>query len=44
MGFIGFRFDDFSALSTPAVEIGWRFAFEYWNQGYATEGAKAALK
>jgi RimJ/RimL family protein N-acetyltransferase len=34
----------FTAPFTPAVEIGWRLAFEYWEQGYATEGAMAALK
>src|SRR5262249_31823228 len=28
---------------TPCVEIGWRLAAEYWNRGYATEGARAAL-
>ena len=27
----------------PGVEIGWRLAKEYWNQGYATEAAKACL-
>lgn len=29
---------------TPCVEIGWRLAAEYWGQGYATEGARAALQ
>ncbi|MGL5263155.1 MAG: GNAT family N-acetyltransferase, partial [Candidatus Rhabdochlamydia sp.] len=29
---------------TPAVEIGWRLAFNHWKKGYATEGAMACLK
>lgn len=43
IGFIGLRYDDFDAPFTPAVEIGWRLAHEFWHCGYATEGAKAAL-
>ena len=27
----------------PCVEVGWRIAAQYWNRGYATEGALAAL-
>src|SRR5258708_6547819 len=26
------------------VEVGWRLARPYWRQGYATEGARAALR
>src|SRR2546430_876017 len=33
IGFIGLRFDDFPASFTPAVEDGWRLAFEYWGKG-----------
>lgn len=46
IGFIGLNSEDqasFPAPFTPAIEIGWRIAFEYWGKGYATEGAKAAL-
>ncbi|AKP73102.2 hypothetical protein Psal006b_02641 [Piscirickettsia salmonis] len=44
IGFIGLSFVDFNAHFSPAVEIGWRLAFEFWNQGYATEGALAVLQ
>ena len=42
-GFIGLSIPRFEAPFTPCVEIGWRLAAEYWNRGYATEGARAAL-
>lgn len=44
IGFIGLAPVDFHAHFTPAVEIGWRLACDYWGYGYATEGAKAALE
>jgi len=33
----------FAAHFTPALEVGWRLAAEFWGNGYATEGARAAL-
>jgi RimJ/RimL family protein N-acetyltransferase len=39
---IGIEYVRFGAPFTPAVEIGWRLAKEYWGSGYATEGAMAA--
>ena len=27
----------------PRVEVGWRIAYEHWDKGIATEGARAAL-
>lgn len=42
-GFVGLNYPRFEAAFTPCVEIGWRLAAEYWNQGFATEGARAAL-
>lgn len=43
-GFIGLSTPRFEAHFTPCVEIGWRLAAEHWGQGYATEGARAALQ
>jgi RimJ/RimL family protein N-acetyltransferase len=42
-GFIGLSIPRFEAPFTPCVEIGWRLDADYWNSGYATEGARAAL-
>lgn len=44
IGFVGLAHVNFTAPFTPAVEIGWRLAFDYWGKGYATEGAKAVLQ
>lgn len=44
IGAIGVKTVNFDAPFTPCYEIGWRLAFEHWGQGYATEGAKAALQ
>lgn len=44
IGYIGLAIPTFEAHFTPAVEIGWRLAYEFWGKGYATEGALAALK
>ena len=43
IGYVGFHHFDFDAEFSPGVEIGWRLAKEFWNQGYATEAAKACL-
>jgi RimJ/RimL family protein N-acetyltransferase len=42
-GFIGLAVPRFEAAFTPCIEVGWRLDAAYWNQGYATEGARAAL-
>ncbi|MFI5334183.1 MAG: GNAT family N-acetyltransferase [Chlamydiales bacterium] len=44
IGFIGLAPVQFTAHFTPAVEIGWRLGYEFWGKGYATEGARAALR
>lgn len=43
VGFLGLTVPSFDAPFTPCVEVGWRLAAEFWNRGYATEGARAAL-
>src|SRR5215831_7702168 len=43
IGYIGLAIPSFEAKFTPCIEIGWRLAAEHWNQGYANEGARAAL-
>ena len=42
-GYVGLAEPSFTAPFTPCVEIGWRLAHEHWGQGYASEGARAAL-
>ena len=44
IGWCGLMIPSFEAHFTPAVEIGWRLASHHWNQGYATEAARAVLK
>jgi len=43
IGFVGLAVPSFDAPFTPCVEVGWRLAKEHWGQGYATEGARAAI-
>lgn len=43
-GFVGLCYPRFTASFTPCVEIGWRLGRKYWEQGYATEGARVALQ
>lgn len=44
IGFIGLNQVTFTAHFTPAIEVGWRLAYDYWGKGYATEGALASLQ
>ena len=44
IGYVGLHEIGFDADFTPGVEIGWRLAADYHNQGLATEAAKAVLK
>lgn len=42
-GIAGLLVPRFEAHFTPCVEVGWRFAREFWGRGYATEAARALL-
>lgn len=44
IGYVGLHEIGFEADFTPGIEIGWRLAADYHNQGYATEAAQAVLK
>jgi RimJ/RimL family protein N-acetyltransferase len=44
IGFIGLSVPAFEAPFMPAVEIGWRLAYDYWGRGLATEGAREAVR
>jgi RimJ/RimL family protein N-acetyltransferase len=43
-GFVGLAIPRFEAAFTPCVEIGWRLEVDHWNNGYATEGARAVVE
>ena len=44
IGVLGLARTGFEPPLETGVEIGWRLAPAHWGKGYATEGAKAALK
>ena len=44
IGLNGLNIPSYETVFSPFVEIGWRIAFEFWNKGYASEGAIASLK
>lgn len=44
IGFVGLHAQPTQFSFSPCVEIGWRIAKAYWQQGYATEAAQACLK
>jgi RimJ/RimL family protein N-acetyltransferase len=43
IGFVGITVPRQALPCMPCVEAGWRLAREHWNQGYATEAARASL-
>ncbi|MGD0628730.1 MAG: GNAT family N-acetyltransferase [Terracidiphilus sp.] len=44
IGFVGISIPMFDAPFMPAVEIGWRLAYDYWGRGLTTEGARAVVR
>ena len=44
VGFVGLSIPAFEAAFLPAVEVGWRVAYEHWGEGLATEGASAVIR
>lgn len=44
IGFVGLSIPRRTLPFSPCVEVGWRLAREHWGKGYATEGARAALR
>lgn len=44
VGFVGLQVPAEGHPFLPCVEIGWRLGVEHWGRGYATEGARAALR
>jgi len=44
IGFVGLTVPRRALPFSPCVEVGWRLARAHWGQGYATEGARAALR
>lgn len=43
VGMVGLSYVPFEEHFTPAVEIGWRIAHEFWGHGFAPEAAAASL-
>jgi RimJ/RimL family protein N-acetyltransferase len=43
VGLAGLSRTDFDAGITPAIEVAWRFAFDHWGNGYATEAARCVI-
>ncbi|MGI8663658.1 MAG: GNAT family N-acetyltransferase [Acidimicrobiales bacterium] len=44
IGYVGLSVPMFLPEILPAVEVGWRFDPTFWGQGFASEGARAALR
>jgi len=44
IGFVGLQPPAAQLPFSPCIEVGWRLGRAFWGRGYATEGARAALR
>jgi RimJ/RimL family protein N-acetyltransferase len=44
VGFVGLWHTSFASHFTPCIEVGWRLARSAWGRGYASEGAREAVR
>ena len=44
IGYIGLNYWNLEMSFAPCVDVGWRLDSSHWGKGYATEGAKEALR
>ncbi len=44
IGYIGLNYWDLEMSFAPCIDIGWRLDSSQWGRGYATEGAREALR
>lgn len=44
IGFVGLHIAPLAIPHSPCVEVGWRLAYRFWRNGYATEAAREALR
>jgi len=44
IGYVGLSVPMFLPEILPAVEVGWRFDPDHWGRGFASEGARAAIR
>jgi RimJ/RimL family protein N-acetyltransferase len=43
VGYVGLTLHTFEAHFTPAIEVGWRLARDYWGRGFASEAARTVV-
>lgn len=43
MGFTGLNIPGYDLPCNPCIEVGWRLAYPFWGNGFATEAARGCL-